>query len=94
MAPVLVVVLALVLDHHARLGETGELLDVEQLVAHRGVKRLDERVCHGEPGSMYAVPVLESSHQSLSALAVISGPLTTPPYSTRRHDPYIVCHAS
>ena len=32
--------------------------------------------CHGEPGSMYTVPVLESSHKPRSAWAVISGPLS------------------
>src|SRR5205823_6959781 len=32
--------------------------------------------CHGEPGSINAVPALESTHQSLSACPVISGPLS------------------
>ena len=42
--PAVVVVLAPVADHHPRLGQAGELLDVEQLVAHAGVEALDERV--------------------------------------------------
>jgi hypothetical protein len=32
--------------------------------------------CHGDPGSMYAVPVWEKRHQSRSAFAVSSGPLS------------------
>ena len=36
--PALVVVLAPVADHDARLGQAGELLDVEQLVADAGVE--------------------------------------------------------
>ena len=40
----LVVVLAPVADHDPRLGQAAELLDVEQLVTHAGVKGLDERV--------------------------------------------------
>jgi hypothetical protein len=42
--PALVVVLAPVLDHHARLREAGELLDVEQLVADFPVEALNVRV--------------------------------------------------
>ena len=42
--PALVVVLAPVCDHDLRLGQAGELLDVEQLVADAGVEGLDERV--------------------------------------------------
>jgi hypothetical protein len=37
-AAVVVVVLLPVADHHARLGQAGELLDVEQLVADAGVE--------------------------------------------------------
>jgi hypothetical protein len=40
----MVVVLAPVLDHHARLREAGELLDVEQLVADFPVEALNVRV--------------------------------------------------
>ena len=39
-----VVILAPVADHHARLGQAGELLAVEQLVPDAGVERLHERV--------------------------------------------------
>jgi hypothetical protein len=35
-----------------------------------------QAVCYGEPGSMYALPARLNRHQSLSAWAVISGPLS------------------
>jgi hypothetical protein len=73
MWPMLVVVLASVLDEHLGLGETREQLDGQELVPDAGAEALDVRFCHGEPGSTYALPDLEKRHQSLSALGVSSG---------------------
>jgi hypothetical protein len=55
MGPARVVVLAPVLDHHARLGQTGEPLDVEQLVAYAGVEALDERVLPRRAGEITTI---------------------------------------
>jgi len=70
-----------VADHDLGLGQAGELLDVEQLVAYPGVEALDVRVLHGEPGSMHALPAREKRHRSCRAWAVSSGPLSILRYS-------------
>lgn len=44
MGPVGVVLVSPVLDDDSGLGEAGELLDVQQLVAEATVEGLDERV--------------------------------------------------
>ena len=72
----LVVVISPVRGQDLRLDQRGEHLDVEQLVTRREWKLSTYGFCHGEPGSMYAVPVRRSTHQSRSALAVSSGPLS------------------
>ena len=59
-----------ILTHDLPLGEAGELLDVEQLVTHPRVERLDVRVLPPRAlGSMYTVPAFENSHQVRSAPA-------------------------
>ena len=75
-----VVVLAPVLDHDARLGQAGELLDVEQLVADAGVEGLHERVLprrarldeHG-PGLRELTPVAAARARSSPARCRTAG---------------------
>ena len=65
-APV-VVVLPPAIDHDPRLGQAGELLDLQQLVADARVELSTYGFCHGEPGSMDAVLVPENQHRSHTA---------------------------
>lgn len=53
---VVVVVDPPVLDQDLRLGQAGERFDGQQLVPDPGPKLSTYGFCHGEPGSMYALP--------------------------------------
>jgi len=63
--PPLVVVLAVAADHHSRLGQTGEQLQVQAFVAQLAVETLAHAVLpRRPPGSMYSWPTLfSSSHE-------------------------------
>lgn len=48
------------------LAQAGEQVDGQKLVAQAGEPKLSpEGFCHGEPGSMYALPALQKRRQSL-----------------------------
>lgn len=62
-----VVVDAPVADHDLGFEERVEPFTLQQLVACAAVEALDERVCHGLPGSMKITPTPEVRHQSATA---------------------------
>ena len=63
-------------DNDLGLEQGGELLDVEQLVADAAVEGLDEGVLPWRAGLDEFVVVPAIRHQSRSAQAMISGPLS------------------
>ena len=73
---VVVVVDAPVLDEDLGFEEAVELPAVEELVAEPAVEGLDPGVLPGEPGSMKTVPTPLKRHQSATAAAMNSGPLS------------------
>lgn len=73
---VVVVVDAPVLDEDLGFEEAVEGPAVEELVAEAAVERLDPAFCQGELGSMKIVSTPLKRHQSATAAAMNSGPLS------------------
>ena len=65
-----------VLDDHLGFEEAVEAPAVEELVAEAAVERFDPPFCQGDPGSMKIDPTPLNLHQSATASAMNSGPLS------------------